>query len=99
MSDHLVNVFLTLVVKYFILILLKYYYILVSREASRGAGTQSVTLKSTGCGGSNPFEEMKYLLKFKFSFNALVSMQVAALSFATQRNASRMRQKVGNGVF
>ena len=37
-------------------------------EASRGAEAQSVTVKPTGLGVRSPLEEMKYLLKFIFTF-------------------------------
>ena len=37
-------------------------------EANLGAGAQSVTAKSTGCGFYPPLEEMKYLFTFIFSF-------------------------------
>ena len=40
-------------------------------EVGRGAEAQSVTAKSAGCGFDSirfPLEEMKYLLKFIFSF-------------------------------
>ena len=40
-------------------------------EASRGTGTQSVTVRPTGCGFDPPLEEMKYFLKFIFYFVAL----------------------------
>ena len=56
-------------------------------EASRGAVAQSVTVKPTGCGFE--LEEMKYLLKCIFPF---------LRSGVETRNASRIRQKVGNGV-
>ena len=45
-------------------------------EESRGAGAQSVTVKSNGC-GFDP-RSRKYLFKFIFPFFALVSSQSAA---------------------
>ena len=76
-------------------------------EASRGAAARrSGTVKpgSMDWLWVRSLEEMKYLLMMKynnlyFHFFALVSWQSAALSSATQHTiASRIRQKVGNGV-
>ena len=67
-------------------------------EASRGAAAQSVTVKPTGC-GFDPLEEMKYLLKFIFPFlrSGVVAKRGVEFCHLT-RNATGMRQKVGNGV-
>ena len=68
-------------------------------DASRGAGAQSVTVKSTGCGFDSPLEEMKYLLKFKYPFLRYGVEAKRGVEFChSTRNASRIRQKGGNGV-
>ena len=53
-------------------------------EASRGAGAQSVTVKSTGCGFDPHSRKLNIYLHLYFHFFALVSRQSAALSSATQ---------------
>ena len=73
------------------------YYINIKLcETSRGAGAQSVTAKPTGCG----FDlEMKYLLKFIFPFLCSGVEDKRGVEFChSTRNASRIRQNVGNGV-
>ena len=67
-------------------------------EARRGAAAQGVTVKPTGC-GFDPHEEMKYLLKFIFPFlRSGVEVKRGVEFCHSTRNASRIRQKVGNGV-
>ena len=67
-------------------------------EASGGAGAQSVTIKPTGC-GFDPLEEMKYLLKFIFSFLRSDVERNRGVEFCHSiHNASRIQQKGGNGV-
>ena len=53
-------------------------------EASRGAGAQSVTVKSTGSGVRSPLEEVKYLFKFIFPFLRSSVEQSAALNSSIQ---------------
>ena len=66
-------------------------------EASRGAVTQSVTVTLTGC-GFDP--HTKYLFTFIFSFLRFGIEAKRGVEFRhSTRNASRIRQKVGNGVF
>ena len=58
-------------------------------EASRGAVARSVPTT----------DEMKYLLKFIFPFlRSGVDIKRGVDSCHSTRNASRIRQKVGNGV-
>ena len=46
-----------------------------------------------------PLEEMKYLLKFIFPFlRSGVETKRSVEFYQSTRNASRIRQKVGNGV-
>ena len=74
---------------------------LIMTSASRGAAAQSVTVKPTGCGFGfvSPLEEMKYLLKFIFPFLRSSVEAKRGVEFChLTRNASRMWQKVGNGV-
>ena len=52
--------------------------------ASRGAGAQSVTVKPTGCGFDPHSRRCNIYLILYFHYFALVSMQSAALSSATQ---------------
>ena len=72
-----------------------YLLFLLGLEASRGALTQSVTVKPTGCGFDPRLEEMKHLLKLIFPF---LRSGVEAKRGVLTRNAPRIRQKVGNGV-
>ena len=75
-------------IKYFVLYIFKL-------VASRGAGAHSMTVKPTGCG----LEEMKYLLKFIFQFLRSVVEAKRSVEFCHSTSyASRIRQKVGNGV-
>ena len=53
-------------------------------EASRGAGTQSVTRKPTGCGFDPHSRRWNIYLNLYWHFFALVSRRSAALSSATQ---------------
>ena len=74
---------------------MKYLYI----EASRGAGAQSVTVKSTGCEFDAHSKRKKYLLTFIFSFLRFSVEAKCGVEFRhSTHNASRTRQKVGNGV-
>ena len=67
-------------------------------EASLGAGAQSVTVKPW-LWVRSPLEEMKYLLKFIFPFLCSGGGDKRGVEFChSTRNASRIRQKVGNGV-
>ena len=67
------------------LLLLKLYNRKISKhEANRGARTQSVTVKSTGCGFDSHSRKWNIYLHFYFHFFALVSRESAALSSATQ---------------
>ena len=52
--------------------------------ASRGAGAQSVTVKTTGCGFDPHTRRWNIYLNLYFHFFALVSRTSAALSSATQ---------------
>ena len=52
-------------------------------EASRGAGAQIVTVKSTGCGFEPYSRKLNIYLHLYFHYFALVSRQTAALSSAT----------------
>ena len=61
-------------------------------ESSCGAGTQSVTVKSICSGFDSHLRTWNSYLNVFFQFLALAS------SFATQRNAFRMRRKLGDGV-
>ena len=68
-------------------------------EAGRGAAARGVTAKPTGCGFDPHPEEMKYLLKFIFPFlRSGVEVKRGVEVCHSTRNASRIRQKVGNGV-
>ena len=53
-------------------------------EASRGAGAQSVTVKSTCCGFDPHSRKLNIYLHLYFHVFALVSRQSAAFSSATQ---------------
>ena len=57
---------------------------LILFEVSRGAGAQSVTVKSTGCLFDPHSRKRNIYLHLYFHFFALVSRQIAALSTATQ---------------
>ena len=64
----------------------KYIYIfccLMYVKASRGAGAQSVAVKSTGCGLDPHSRKRNIYLHLYFQFFALVSRQNATLSSAT----------------
>ena len=63
----------------------------IVREAIRGVGAQSVTLNAK-C----PLEEMEYLI-FVF-LRSCVEAKCGVKFRHSTRNASRIRQKVGNGV-
>ena len=69
-------------------------------ETSRGATARGVTVKPTGCVWvRSPLEEMKYLLKFIFPFRRSGVEVKRDVEFChSTRNASRIWQKVGNGV-
>ena len=68
-------------------------------EASRSAAAQSVTVKPTGWWVRSPLEEMKYLPKFIFPFFRSGVEAKCGVEFChSTRNASRIRQKVGNEV-
>ena len=54
------------------------------KEAGRGAGAQSVTVNSTGCGSDPHSRKSNIYLHLYFHFFAMVSRQSAALSSATQ---------------
>ena len=76
----------------------KYIFLLVLNlyEASHGAAAQSVTVKPTGCWFDPHSRRWNIYLNLYFHFFALVSRTSAACH--STRNASRIRQKVGNGV-
>ena len=59
-------------------------YVCVLCDASRGAGAQSVTVKSTGCGFDPHSRRLCIYLNVYFHFFALVSRTSAALSSAAQ---------------
>ena len=62
-------------------------------ESSRGAAARSVTAKSTGCGFDSHSKEMKYLLKFIFSFlHSGVEAKRGVEFCHSTRNSSRIRQ-------
>ena len=69
-------------------------------ETSRGAGAQSVTVKSTGCRFDPHSRRLNIYLNLYFHFFALVSVEAKrGVEFChSTRNTSRIRQKVGNGV-
>ena len=61
-------------------------------------GAQSVT-KTDGLWVRSPLEKMKYLLKFIFPYLRTGVEAKRGVEFCHSiRNASRVRQKVGNGV-
>ena len=62
----------------------KLLYNSIHPEASRGTGTQSVTVKSAGCGSDPNSVIWNIYLNLLFHFFALVSRQSATLSSATQ---------------
>ena len=53
-------------------------------EVSPGAGAQSVTVKSTGCGFNHYSRKLNIYFHLYFHFFALVSRQSSVLSSATQ---------------
>ena len=64
-------------------------------EASHGAAAQGVTVKPAGC----ELEKMKYLLEFIFPFfRSGVEIKRGVEFCYSTPNASRFRQKVGNGM-
>ena len=66
-------------------------------EANRGAGAQGVTVKPTGCGFDS--HSRRYLLKIIFPFLRSGVKDKRGVEFClSTRNASRIQQKVGNGV-
>ena len=66
-------------------------------DASRGAVARGVTVKRLWVRSS--LEEMKYLLKLIFPFLRSDVQVERDLEFChSTRNASRIRQKLGNGV-
>ena len=72
----------------------------ISLEASRGAAARGVTVKTDWLWVQSPLEEMKYLLKFIFPvIRSGVEVKRGVEFCHSTRNASRIRQKVGNGVF
>ena len=63
--------------------------------SSRGAGTQSETLKSTGCGFDPHSRRWNIYLNLYFYFFALVSRQKRGVEFRrSTRNTSRTRRKL-----
>ena len=67
--------------------------------ASRGAGAQSVTVKTDWLWVRDLLEEMKYLFKFIFPFLRSGVEAKCGVEFChSTRNASRIWQKVGNRV-
>ena len=81
----------------FVFIIKIFVFIYSFVETSRG-GTKS-DCKIDWLWVRSPLEEMKYLLKFIFTFlrSGVEAKRGIELCHLT-RNASRMRQKVGNGV-
>ena len=74
-------------------------YVYLIYESSRGEGAQVVTVKSTSCGFEWGLEEMKYLFKFIFPFlRSGVEDKRVVEFYHSILNASRLRQKVGQGV-
>ena len=72
---------------------------MISFEAGCGAVAQSVTVKTVWLWVQSPLEEMKYLLKFIFPFLRSGVEAKRGIEFCpSTRNASRIQQKVGNGV-
>ena len=69
-------------------------------DAGRGAAARGVTAKPTDwLWVRSPLEEMKYLLKFIFPFfRSGVEIKRGVEFCPSTRNATRIRQKVGNGV-
>ena len=68
------------------------------KEANLGAAARGVTVK-TQLWVRSPLEEMKYLLKFIFPFlRSGVEVKRRVEFCHSTRNASKIRQKVGNGV-
>ena len=67
-------------------------------ETSRGAVAQSVTVK-VWVWVRSPLEEMKYVLKYIFPFLCSGVEAKRGVEFChSTRKASRIHQKVGNGV-
>ena len=68
-------------------------------EASCGVVARSVTKKTEWLWVRSPLEEMKYLLKFIFPFLRSGVEAKRGVEFChSTRNASRIWQKVGNGL-
>ena len=68
-------------------------------SASRGAGAQSVTVKTDWSWFRSPLEEIKYLFNFIFLFLRSDVEAKRGVEFChSARNSSRIRRKVGNGV-
>ena len=68
-------------------------------EASRGAATRRVTAKSTGCGFDPHSRRWNIYLNLYFHFLRFGVEVKRGVEFCpSTRNASRIRQKVGNGV-
>ena len=64
-----------------------------------GAGEQSVTVNRLVVGSIHRLEDIKYLRKFIFPFlRSGVEVKRGVRFCHTTRNASRIRQKMGNGV-
>ena len=68
-------------------------YILLLNEAGRGAAARGVTAKPTGCG----FDPHSRNEIFPFLRSGVEVKRGVEFCHST-RNASRIRQKVGNGV-
>ena len=67
--------------------------------ASRGAAAQSMTIKPTGCGFDPHSRRWNFYLKFIFPFlRSGVEVKRGVEFCHLTRKASRIRQKVGNGV-
>ena len=68
-------------------------------EASRGATAQGVTVKPTGCGFDPLSRRWNIYLNLYFHFLRSSVEDKGGVEFCySTRNASRIRQKVGNGV-